>query len=97
MPTPRQYVTNADRQAAYRARGRAHVPSGSVPPIPGARRWAVLLQQAQHGLDHVAEEMAAYWEERSERWQASERGEGFTERLELLEELRERLRELAEA
>jgi hypothetical protein len=97
MPIPRQYATNADRQAAYRERRRALASPVPVSSIPGYRRWALLLQQAQQCLDHVAEEMVAYWDERCERWQNSERGEEFTERVELLEELQERLRELVEA
>jgi len=97
MGRRKYYATAAERQAAYRARCRALAPPVAVPPpLPGYRRWAVLLQQAQQCVDHVAEEMDAYWEERSERWQVSERGEDFTERLALVEDLRERLRELAE-
>lgn len=96
MPTTRKYATAADRQAAYRRRTTsAQLP---IPPaVPGYRRWAVMLQQAHGLLEGVTEEMASYWDERSERWQISERGEQFTERLESLEELLALLQELAEA
>ncbi len=98
MPRPRKYASPAARQAAYRARcARAQATSPPVPLVPGYRRWAVLLQQAQHCLDQMAEEMAVYWEEHSERWQDSERGERFSERFERVEELREQLGDLVEA
>ena len=97
MPRPRKYASPAARQAAYRARCRALAPPASVPALPGYRRWEVLLQRAQHCLDQMAEEMAVYWEERSERWQDSERGETFSERFERVEELREQLGDLLEA
>jgi hypothetical protein len=98
MPTPRKYATPAERQAAYRA--RRHVSTASLPlppPVPGYRRWAVMLSQTQGMLEQVAEEMTTYWDERSEAWQVSERGDQFTERLEALEEILTLLRELAEA
>lgn len=69
MPTPRKYATSADRQAAYRARRNAT--AASLPrtsSIPGYRRWAVMLSQAQGLLEQVTEEMAVYRDERSEAW-----------------------------
>ncbi len=41
MPTPRKYATNAERQAAYRARGATTpVPPRPLPSaLPSARRW----------------------------------------------------------
>jgi len=99
MPTPRKYATNADRQAAYRARWAA--PPLSTPPRapspPGVRRWAVLITQAQALLETVAEEMATYEAARAETWHDTERGERFTERSELVEEALELVRALTEA
>ena len=99
MPTPRQYATNADRQAAYRARcarrSSAHGPS--TPGEPGSRRWAVLLSRARSLLEEVVTEMTTYEAARSEAWHESERGEQFLERLEQIEEGIKLLRELAEA
>ncbi len=88
MPTVRKYPTNAQRQAAYRTRRAALRHSTSIkpaPPVPGARRWEVLLAQAQELLADVAEEMAQYWDERSEAWQNSARGEQLTERITAIE------------
>jgi len=99
MTTPRQYATDAERQAAYRARRAAATEAKSLPippPAPGYRRWAVILEQVQGQLEVVAEEMADYRDERSDTWQNSERCERFTERLEALEEFIELLRDLPE-
>jgi len=97
MPTPRHYATNAERQAAYRARHRATAPPPPPPAPPGPRQWTRRLQQAQALLDGVAEEMAAYRDARADAWHESARGERFTERFDALEDLREWLRELPEA
>jgi hypothetical protein len=92
MPTPRKYATNAERQAAYRVRGTATAPTEApIPPAPGYRRWARMLRQVQGLLTAVTEEMATYWEARSAVWQESERGEAFTERLEIVEALRDQV------
>jgi hypothetical protein len=100
MPTPRQYATNAERQAAYRARGTATARAGRTPPVPsvaGPRRWVVVIGHAQERLAVVAEEMARYWEARSDVWQTSERGEQLTERLAAMEEILDALAQVAAA
>ncbi len=98
MPTPRQYATNADRQAAYRARLAAPSPLGSPPcAAPGARRWRTLIGQARALLETVAGEMTHHEAARSEAWHDSERGERFAERQETLEEALALLSDLAEA
>lgn len=99
MPTPRQYATNADRQAAYRARARALRASTPAFPTPriGPRHWDRVIAQAQGLLGQVAGEMATYEEERSETWQESERGERFMARVEALEEIIELLSDLSSA
>jgi hypothetical protein len=87
MPMPRQYRTNAERQAAYRARRSKVVPDGTPPACPGYRRWTVLLTRARQVLTSVGDEMAIYQEERSEAWQESERGAVFSELLAAVEEI----------
>lgn len=95
MPTPRQYASHADRQAAYRQRcaGKQLMPR-PAPPVPGYRRWDALLTHAESLLDRIADEMVAYADERSEAWQDSERGAWFSERLEAIEEMRALLHDL---
>ena len=46
-----------------------------------------MAQQACTLLETITVEMDAYYEERSESWKDSERGENFTERLESIEEM----------
>lgn len=85
MTPPRQYQTNADRQAAYRQRAamaraaeRAAKNLPAAPPIPtmpSKARWTALLDTARAALDTVANEMQTYHDERSEVWQNDERGE----------------------
>jgi len=99
MPTPRKYATNAERQAAYRARAAAaaSVVLPVAPPVASFKRWNTLISQASMLLEGVAGEMTAYESARSDAWHDSERGERFMERLETLEECLELLRQLSEA
>jgi len=46
-----------------------------------------MIRQARTLFETITNEMAAYYEERSESWKDSERGENFTERLESIEEM----------
>ena len=103
MPTPRRYANHAERQAAYRQRqaeARSR-PSGpglpalpSVATRPSPARWAALTWQAARLLQVVQEEMEAYYNQRSEAWQESERGEIFRERLEAVQEAQAAAEEL---
>jgi hypothetical protein len=98
MPTPRKYANSAERQAAYRAR-RALLSkrqpltqkSGSgdsrVPSRPGFRRWRSMIEQTHSLLQTVKEEMQLYYDERTEHWQESERGEEHSETMEMIEEI----------
>ena len=96
MPTPRRYANPAERQAAYRRRSAAarqqelqakgFPPLPAVATLPGLRRWAAMTGQALLLLETVEQEMQEYYEQRSERWQDSERGEGMVERLRALQE-----------
>jgi hypothetical protein len=88
MPIPRKYASNAERQSAYRARRSSETTIiGTAPPTPGYRRWGIMIRQARTLFETITNEMAAYYEERSESWKDSERGENFTERLESIEEM----------
>jgi len=53
--------------------------------MPSPARWKALLSKAELLLQTVQDEMENYFEERTETWQESERGEAFRERIENLE------------
>lgn len=96
MPTPRRFANQAQRQAAYRqraatarrqeqeAQGLPSLPA--VATLPGDPRWRAMGRQALHLLDTMHTEMQEYYNQRSETWQDSERGEAFQERLQALQE-----------
>jgi hypothetical protein len=96
MPTPKRYAGHAQRQAAYRRRvadarrqelqRKGMPPLPAIPTMPGARRWEALNQQALSLLQIVHEEMQDYYDERSDAWKESERGESMAERLEVLQD-----------
>lgn len=96
MPTPRHYANHAQRQAAYRKRiadarrqelqAKGMPPLPTVPTMPGVRRWETMSQQALLLLHTVQDEMQEYYDERSETWKESERGERMAERLQALPE-----------
>ncbi len=96
MPTPRRYANHAERQAAYRQRvaqareqelqAKGMPPLPRLPTLPGNRRWATMAGQALRLLQTIEGEMQEYFEQRSERWQESERGEDLAERLHALQE-----------
>ncbi|MDQ3815389.1 MAG: hypothetical protein M3347_15835 [Armatimonadota bacterium] len=104
MPQARHYANAAQRQAAYRQRQvQAHAaqlaqqslpPLPALPTVPGQARWSALLQPAQWALAQMSQEMQAYYDERSEAWQESERGECFQERLAAVQEVLEGVAEL---
>ena len=97
MPTPRQYSSQAEKQAAYRkrqaearrqeqqAKGLPALPA--VPTLPGDKRWRAMQEQACALLQTMAEEMQAYYDERSEQWQESDKGNAMQERIDALESL----------
>jgi hypothetical protein len=99
MPTPRRYADNAERQAAYRARLAMQPESQPTPPrtpsAPGNRRWDAMIEEARSLLAGVACEMEAYFDERSDGWRCSERGETFTQRREMVQEITGLLEDLA--
>ena len=97
MPTPRKYATNAERQAAYRARCATAPPPGPLTPAKtGTRRWTMLVRHAHAMLQTVSEEMADYAHARTDAWHDSERGDAFQERLAVIEEVMSLLQDLSE-
>lgn len=103
MPNPRRYANAAQRQAAYRRRVAAartlepHGPGPLLPvpaPRPGHPRWQTLLRHSLRFLDIVQTEMQDYYDERSEVWQESEKGDAFQERLQAVQEVYDGLEEL---
>jgi len=104
MPIPKRYADQAAKQRAYRtrvalARRQEQEAEGLSPPPtvasrPGERRWSALLQRAQAALQMLRDEMDAYAMERSEAWQEGERAEQLQARLEVLDEVLERLEEV---
>jgi hypothetical protein len=94
MPQPRQHTDTAAKQRAYRdrqaqARAAEQQAKGlpAAPPIasmPSRARWQALLAHARGALETVQLEQQAYWDERSETWQESERGAVMAEELEQL-------------
>jgi hypothetical protein len=96
MPTPRRHASHAQRQAAYRRRvaearqremtGKGMPPLPAILTMPGERRWTMMTGHALVVLQTIQEEMQEYYDQRSEQWQESERGETMAERLQALQE-----------
>jgi hypothetical protein len=85
MAQARKYISNAQRQAAYRKRQAPGVCTGltdGLPSLPGNRRWNKAVANACGLLEIIRDEMQDYFDQRSERWQEGERGEDFQERIE---------------
>lgn len=97
MPQPRKHSDHAARQAAYRVRQtkaqqeqlhqRGLPPLPAITTLPGSARWNSALQAARCLLVQVSEEMQAYYDDRSEVWQESDRAESFVERQEAIANL----------
>ena len=92
MPQPRKHDSHAARQAAYRKRqaqalsschapGKPLPPGPTVPTIPGWARWRRAMADIEKQMKTIESEMQSYYDQRSERWQDSERAEEFQERL----------------
>jgi hypothetical protein len=104
MSEPRKYLTNADRQRAWRKRqqtaqqqqlsqrGLPALPA--LPTLPGTPRWNAALAMAQALVATVCQEMSDYYEQRSQRWHESERAEEFSERMEAVQELSNQLEQI---
>lgn len=90
MPTPKKHANAAARNTAYRRRQeearrqelqRKGLPAlPPVPTIPGEARWRKMLAEAGALLSMVVEERGDYYEDRSDEWQESDKGDAFQER-----------------
>lgn len=97
MPQVRVYASNAERQRAHRARVKAARQAGRIakglPPapevtgLPSTARWAALIEVARSAIETARGEMQAYYDDRSEAWQAGERAEAMRERIHALDGL----------
>ena len=106
MPQPKKHASHAARQTAYRLRcqeartqeqQRKGLPALPVlPTLPGTTRWRAAVGSARLSLETTQAEMQAYYDERTEVWQDSERGQLFTERLEALETALSSLEEIGD-
>lgn len=95
--TDKQRQQTALRQQRFRQRQqearRVEQASKSLPALPkiatlpGYPRWRAALSSARMLVEQVQQEMAAYYEERSEAWQEGEAGALFVERQEAVEAL----------
>lgn len=73
MGRPRVYATPAARTAAYRARRSAQNTPAEPKSAPGYTKWRRQVREARALLDDVYEELSAWMQDRSERWQESDR------------------------
>jgi hypothetical protein len=104
MPQPRIHASPAERQAAFRARSeqarKAQIAAKGLPPlpvlpgIPGWPRWKATFRMAHDLIDGAVNEMKDYYDDRSDAWQESERGEDHQERIASVEAVLEALGEL---
>ena len=104
VPQPRLHRDRAARQAAYRARcerarqvalaakGLPSLPA--IASMPGWARWNASLTAAHQMLAGTVSEMQDYFDDRSETWQESERGEEHQERIASAEAVLEGLADL---
>jgi hypothetical protein len=92
MPTPRKHENASAKQRAYRERQITRRLEGSRPGKRfGSHRAATarcktVQAQTLELLCSLKEELQAYWDDRSETWQESERGEAFQNLIEQVEE-----------
>ena len=107
MPRPRQTpdrtLTRAEIQKAYRDRQKqtreeelkqkGMPASRPIPSMPSTPRWTAMLDAARAQIEAAKDEMQTYFDERSEEWQNSEKGEAMQEQLERLDTAIEALEE----
>lgn len=103
-PTGPAALSHAERQANYRRRQeeerRKQLEAKGLPALPvvasmpGTRRWRALAEQAAVLLEQLHGEMETYWDDRSESWQDSERGQALREVVDGLPELVDQVRGL---
>jgi hypothetical protein len=105
MPTPKQYEDSAEKQRAYRERVKQSrieeratkglPPAPAIPTMPGTTRWKALMETATATLEAMRDEMQDYHNQRTERWQESERAEQLGTTIEALENAIGELREIS--
>ena len=105
MPQARKYADRAEQQSAYRQRceqaRKAELAAKGLPPLPaiatlpGWPRWNASMKAAHELLIRTLDEMQVYFDDRSEVWQESERGEEHQERIDALETVLDALGEIA--
>ena len=92
MPQPRKHNSPAARQAAYHKRCQERLanplkqkglpPLPAISTMPGWVRWQQAMSAIESQMTTVADEMQDYHDERSERWQESERAADFLQQIE---------------
>jgi hypothetical protein len=107
MPQRKLYASHAQRQAAYAKRckearqrqleEKGLPPLPALPAMPGTARWRQAIANAADLLAMVGQEMEAYFDDRSEEWQQSQKGDNFRERIDAILEARDNIVELAMA
>ena len=65
-----------------------------LPAATGYPRWRQAMRQAHTLITVVQDEMQSYHDERSERWQESDRADDFRDRIESLSDIEQALTEL---
>ena len=97
MPQPKIHASPAARQSAYRdrcekarraaliARGLPSLPA--IAALPGWKRWNASFAAAQDLTECALDEMRDYFDDRSETWQESERGDEHQDRITSVEEV----------
>ena len=104
MPQPRRHVSAAARQAAYRSRceqaRQVELAAKGLPSLPvissmpGWARWNASFQAAHELLADTLGEMQDYYEDRSESWQESDRGDEHQEKIAAVEAVVDALSDL---
>lgn len=104
MPQERKHVSSAARQAAYRARREQsrveELSSKGLPSlpviatVPGWTRWNASFGAAHALMARSLEEMQDYFEDRSQSWQESQRGEDHQEKIASVEAVLDGLSDL---
>jgi len=95
MPQPRKYESQAAKQRAYRARLASQNRPTAKPGAPGYPRWRKAIAEATALLDSVYEELNEWMQERSEKWQESDRAGELEADKDMLYEATELLANLA--
>jgi hypothetical protein len=97
VPQSRKYLSDAERQAAFRRRrsnsvaalqaAKGLAPLPAIATIAGWQRWRQLLEQIDQALNEAHAQMESYSDARSQEWQDSDKADEFAERVAAVEEL----------